>query len=175
MRTVNITHDSPKQEPAHGQAAPLLGAIKDDFQTTRLNYSLWYQSPFKGPPTPQVENAWHSLMQCKSSSSLREMHLSSSVPCSEEKKSFRRRDQSDSLRHPSHRARPHRGSISPLHWGRLPRHRIRYARPSLHALHLAGSLHLPSPPRASHPTADPRTVRAPLRALYRLCPAILDV
>ncbi|KAI1182595.1 hypothetical protein F5B17DRAFT_178701 [Nemania serpens] len=31
--------------------------------TTRFNGSLWYDSPFKGPPTPAVEEAWHSIMQ----------------------------------------------------------------------------------------------------------------
>ncbi|KAF2447374.1 hypothetical protein P171DRAFT_223861 [Karstenula rhodostoma CBS 690.94] len=31
--------------------------------TTRYNGSLWHDSPFKGPPTPAVEDAWHSIMQ----------------------------------------------------------------------------------------------------------------
>lgn len=30
---------------------------------TRFNGSLWYDSPFKGPPTPAVEEAWHAIMQ----------------------------------------------------------------------------------------------------------------
>ncbi|KAI1110548.1 hypothetical protein F5Y14DRAFT_443875 [Nemania sp. NC0429] len=30
---------------------------------TRFNGSLWYDSPFKGPPNPVVEEAWHSIMQ----------------------------------------------------------------------------------------------------------------
>ncbi|KAH8689801.1 hypothetical protein BGW36DRAFT_307145, partial [Talaromyces proteolyticus] len=29
----------------------------------RFNGSLWYQSPFKGPPTAEVEAAWQSVMQ----------------------------------------------------------------------------------------------------------------
>ncbi|GAB1316879.1 Cyclochlorotine biosynthesis protein O [Madurella fahalii] len=33
------------------------------YVTTRFNGSLWYSSPFKGPPTPAVEDAWHAVMQ----------------------------------------------------------------------------------------------------------------
>ncbi|EQL00067.1 hypothetical protein G6O67_006645 [Ophiocordyceps sinensis] len=33
------------------------------FVTTRFNGSLWHESPFKGPPTPAVEAAWHSAMR----------------------------------------------------------------------------------------------------------------
>lgn len=28
-----------------------------------FNGSLWYQSPFKGPPTPEVEKAWYDIMK----------------------------------------------------------------------------------------------------------------
>lgn len=46
--------------------APILDAIdEDDFQDVKFKYSLWYKSPFKGPPTPQVDEAWHSIMKCK--------------------------------------------------------------------------------------------------------------
>ena len=31
----------------------------------RFKYSLWYESPYKGPPTAQVDEAWHELMRCK--------------------------------------------------------------------------------------------------------------
>ncbi|KAI0475464.1 hypothetical protein GGR56DRAFT_666453 [Xylariaceae sp. FL0804] len=31
--------------------------------TTRFNGSLWHESPFKGPPTPAVEEAWRSVMR----------------------------------------------------------------------------------------------------------------
>lgn len=48
--------------------APLLEAIDDEYRDVRFKYSLWYQSPFKGPPTPQVEEAWHSIMQCNAPS-----------------------------------------------------------------------------------------------------------
>lgn len=27
--------------------------------------SLWYDSPYKGPPTPEVNKAWADLMECK--------------------------------------------------------------------------------------------------------------
>lgn len=27
------------------------------------NGSLWHESPFKGPPTPEVEKAWHDVME----------------------------------------------------------------------------------------------------------------
>lgn len=53
---------------AEGLQAPVLEAIDVDFREERFKYSLWYQSPFKGPPTPQVEQAWHSIMKCKNSS-----------------------------------------------------------------------------------------------------------
>ena len=29
-----------------------------------FNGSLWYDTPFKGPPTPAVEEAWYSIMKC---------------------------------------------------------------------------------------------------------------
>lgn len=31
----------------------------------QFNGSLWYQSPFKGPPTPDVEKAWYEIMKCR--------------------------------------------------------------------------------------------------------------
>ena len=31
----------------------------------QFNGSLWYQSPFKGPPTPDVEKAWYDIMKCR--------------------------------------------------------------------------------------------------------------
>ncbi|KAF4635272.1 hypothetical protein G7Y89_g2820 [Cudoniella acicularis] len=44
--------------------APILEAIdEDDFQDVQFKYSLWYKSPFKGPSTPQVEDAWYSIMK----------------------------------------------------------------------------------------------------------------
>ncbi|KAI2626887.1 hypothetical protein GGS21DRAFT_266069 [Xylaria nigripes] len=33
------------------------------YTTVQFNGSLWYDSPFKGPPTPEVEDAWQSIMQ----------------------------------------------------------------------------------------------------------------
>lgn len=48
------------------KTAPVLEAVdEDDFQDTEFIYSLWYQSPFKGPPTPAVHEAWMSIMRCK--------------------------------------------------------------------------------------------------------------
>lgn len=46
-------------------AAPVLDAIDTDYHEERFKYSLWYESPFKGPPTPEVNQAWHEIMQCK--------------------------------------------------------------------------------------------------------------
>ncbi|KAI9877631.1 MAG: hypothetical protein M1830_003246 [Pleopsidium flavum] len=43
--------------------SPLLDGIDEDYQDVRFKYSLWHKSPTKGPPTPQVEDAWHSIMQ----------------------------------------------------------------------------------------------------------------
>ncbi|MCJ1268850.1 hypothetical protein MMC22_008738 [Lobaria immixta] len=43
--------------------APLLEAVDEDYQKVRFKYSLWYKSPYKGPPTPQVHQAWQELMQ----------------------------------------------------------------------------------------------------------------
>lgn len=42
----------------------MLDAINEDYQDVFWNGSLWYESAFKGPPTPEVEKAWHGLMQC---------------------------------------------------------------------------------------------------------------
>ena len=56
----------PASLPLTGIIAPLLEAIDEqDFHDVRFKYSLWYQSPYKGPPTPEVNDAWHELMQCK--------------------------------------------------------------------------------------------------------------
>lgn len=45
-------------------AAPVNAALsRRPFVTTRFNGSLWHESPFKGPPTPAVEAAWHSAMR----------------------------------------------------------------------------------------------------------------
>ncbi|CAO1598248.1 hypothetical protein XANCAGTX0491_002018 [Xanthoria calcicola] len=43
--------------------SPVLEGIDTDFQEIRFKYSLWYRSPFKGPPTPEVEAAWQEIMQ----------------------------------------------------------------------------------------------------------------
>ena len=45
--------------------APVLEAINEEYQDIRFKYSLWYQSPYKGPPTPEVHQAWNNIMQCK--------------------------------------------------------------------------------------------------------------
>lgn len=42
----------------------MLNAIDNDYQDVFWNGSLWYNSPYKGPPTPEVNAAWHDLMQC---------------------------------------------------------------------------------------------------------------
>jgi hypothetical protein len=45
-------------------SAPVNAAVvQHGHVTTRYNGSLWYDSPFKGPPTPAIEEAWHSIMQ----------------------------------------------------------------------------------------------------------------
>ena len=46
--------------------APLLEGLDEKYQDVRFKYSLWYQSPFKGPPTPEVEDAWQDIMRCES-------------------------------------------------------------------------------------------------------------
>jgi len=44
--------------------SPILEAVNEnDFQDTDFIYSLWYKSPFKGPPTPAVHEAWMSIMR----------------------------------------------------------------------------------------------------------------
>lgn len=45
-------------------SAPVNTAL-DRYQyiTTQFNGSLWYDSPFKGPPSPAVDEAWHSIMR----------------------------------------------------------------------------------------------------------------
>ncbi|KAI0905021.1 hypothetical protein F4823DRAFT_567161 [Ustulina deusta] len=48
----------------HNYYSPVSAALATTpYVTTRFNGSLWYDSPFKGPPTPAVEEAWHSIMQ----------------------------------------------------------------------------------------------------------------
>ncbi|KAI9697521.1 MAG: hypothetical protein M1820_007787 [Bogoriella megaspora] len=43
--------------------SPVLDAVDVDFEEIRFVYSLWSESPWKGPPTPAVEEAWQSLMK----------------------------------------------------------------------------------------------------------------
>ncbi|KAF2839591.1 hypothetical protein M501DRAFT_932416 [Patellaria atrata CBS 101060] len=44
--------------------SPVNEALADrPYIENRFNGSLWYESPFKGPPSPAVEDAWHSIMQ----------------------------------------------------------------------------------------------------------------
>lgn len=48
----------------HYYYSPVNAALANrPYFTTRFNGSLWYDSPFKGPPTPVIEEAWHSIMQ----------------------------------------------------------------------------------------------------------------
>ncbi|TWU70644.1 hypothetical protein ED733_000747 [Metarhizium rileyi] len=42
--------------------SPINEAIQEDYSYVRFNGSLWYDSPYKGPPTPKVEQAWQDLM-----------------------------------------------------------------------------------------------------------------
>lgn len=56
----------PAYVDAHSNIAPMLDAIDNDYQDVFWNGSLWYQSPYKGPPTPEVNQAWHDLMECTS-------------------------------------------------------------------------------------------------------------
>ena len=44
--------------------APVLEGLDAEYQEIRFKYSLWDQSPYKGPPTPEVEGAWHDIMKC---------------------------------------------------------------------------------------------------------------
>jgi hypothetical protein len=58
--------ESPRPDTvADSVTAPVLEVISQDYQDVRFNYSLWYPSPYKGPPTPEVDQAWHRIMQCK--------------------------------------------------------------------------------------------------------------
>ncbi|KJZ71241.1 hypothetical protein HIM_09384 [Hirsutella minnesotensis 3608] len=54
-----------KFTPLRVREPPPVNAALDrkEFVTTRFNGSLWYESPFKGPPSPAVEEAWHSVMK----------------------------------------------------------------------------------------------------------------
>ena len=45
--------------------APVNEAIDHDYVPVKFKGSLWYQSPFKGPPTPEVEHNWYTILQCK--------------------------------------------------------------------------------------------------------------
>ncbi|KAL8701607.1 MAG: hypothetical protein Q9201_004815 [Fulgogasparrea decipioides] len=43
--------------------APVLEGLDPEYKDIQFKYSLWYQSPFKGPPTPEVESAWYDIMK----------------------------------------------------------------------------------------------------------------
>ncbi|KID73865.1 hypothetical protein MAJ_11513, partial [Metarhizium majus ARSEF 297] len=42
--------------------SPINEAIREEYLDVRFNGSLWYESPYKGPPTAEVEQAWQDLM-----------------------------------------------------------------------------------------------------------------
>lgn len=44
--------------------ASVLEGLDGAYQDVRFTYSLWYQSPYKGPPIPRVEEAWHDIIKC---------------------------------------------------------------------------------------------------------------
>ncbi|KAF2797572.1 hypothetical protein K505DRAFT_358272 [Melanomma pulvis-pyrius CBS 109.77] len=49
---------------SHNYYSPVNAALETHpYVTIRFNGSLWYESPFKGPPSPVVEEAWHDIMQ----------------------------------------------------------------------------------------------------------------
>ena len=50
----------------HAPTAPVNDAVAPyPFVHQQFNGSLWYESPFKGPPTPDVEKAWYDIMKCR--------------------------------------------------------------------------------------------------------------
>ncbi|KAN0076206.1 protein of unknown function (DUF3328) domain containing protein [Elaphomyces granulatus] len=42
--------------------SPILPGVSEDYEDVIFKGSLWYKSPYKGPPTPKVNQAWHDLM-----------------------------------------------------------------------------------------------------------------
>ncbi|KAI0838470.1 hypothetical protein F5Y06DRAFT_303786 [Hypoxylon sp. FL0890] len=42
--------------------SPINPAISEEFEDVTFDGSLWYKSPYKGPPTPEVNQAWEDLM-----------------------------------------------------------------------------------------------------------------
>ncbi|KAH7324165.1 hypothetical protein B0I35DRAFT_423649 [Stachybotrys elegans] len=42
--------------------SPINDGISEQYEDYWFKGSLWYDSPYKGPPTPEVEEAWKSLM-----------------------------------------------------------------------------------------------------------------
>ena len=52
------TNREMKKAPVNDAVAPC------PYEHKQFNGSLWYQSPFKGPPTPEVEKAWYDVMNC---------------------------------------------------------------------------------------------------------------
>lgn len=113
--------------------APVLDGVDTQFQEIRFKYSLWYQSPFKGPPTTKVEESWHDIMRCKYSSSYTPL-CGSAYPS-------RWSDQRYSRRYPSHRAQFVCSAIPRVSRWRIPRHRAGHACHPLPALHLARPLY----------------------------------
>ena len=66
MPTVSLAPSTNISPVTHNAVAPVLDGVDSEFQDIRFKYSLWYQSPFKGPPSPQVEEAWQGIMKCNS-------------------------------------------------------------------------------------------------------------
>ena len=52
---------------SNAEEAPIIeaGGLDAPLVDNQFIGSPFYRSPFKGPPTPQVEEAWQSTMQCK--------------------------------------------------------------------------------------------------------------
>lgn len=150
----------------------MLDAIDEDYQDVSWNGSLWYPSPYKGPPTPEVNLAWHDLMQCK-----RCLFPISPAPVSFAVYSGLSRWPHQRIGRGDATGRPLSGfsPIPRLCGRRLPRYSDRHAPYPLPVLYLARPSHCILPLCASQESRGARNVRSALRALCRLHQAGLYV
>ena len=59
----NLSHDETIRTNASLHAAPALEVVKDDYEVVRFISSYKSQSPYKGPPSPDVDAAWDRIIE----------------------------------------------------------------------------------------------------------------
>ena len=80
-------HDRIFRTNASLHAAPALEVVKDDYEIVRFISSYKSQSPYKGPPSPDVDAAWDRIIEgrcCKNDIMLSNIEIVGAMSITEE-------------------------------------------------------------------------------------------